>query len=393
LKSYHIVIIGGGASGLFLASLLGKNNYVLIERGGRLGKKLSSTGNGQGNITNAEISAEHYFTDDGEKLNKILSAFGKDELLGYLSSLGGMFSAGENGRIYPTSRQASSVTDLLIASVKGDVLLNTLVTDIKKSGGGYIISVEERSFEGEIKKYQIFADIVAVCAGGKAQKQFGTDGNFYPVLKSLGHSLTPLYPALVQIKTDIDDIKTLRGIRSFVRLKAASNGEILSSVLGDVIFTEYGISGNAAFFISSYLSDKKEGEIYIEFLPDIPAEDIIEAIRAKQKNGCREEELLSCIVNNQIGRRIIYRSDKTAEGIAAVLKKFTLNYRGTLGFDYAQVTRGGVPLKEVDEHMQSAFNKGLYICGEALNVDGECGGYNLQFAFSSAFAAFKGIKI
>lgn len=387
MKKYRVIIIGGGAGGLFAASLLKGESYALIERGERFGKKLSSTGNGQGNITNVNMSAKHYFTDDKEKLSGLLSRFGNKELIAYLSSLGGIFSADERGRVYPSSRQASSVTDLLISSLDGDKYLLTRVTDIKKESGGYLI---EATSDG--KTLSFFAENVIIAAGGKAQKQFGTDGSFYDILKRLGHGVTALYPSLVQLKTDTEHIKTLRGIRADVKLTVRVGDKTIASTRGDVIFTDYGISGNAAFFISSYLAGLNSAEIDIEFLPDVPAEEIIKAVNIKLAGGYEKGELLSCIVNNQIGRAVIKRSDKTPRGIVAVLKKFTLKYIGTLGFDYAQVTRGGVPLKEVDENMQSAFNKNLYICGEALNVDGECGGYNLQFAFSSAYAAATTIK-
>lgn len=382
---YDIAIIGGGASGLFAAALLKGKNVAVFERGERLGKKLSATGNGQGNITNLNMSPAHYFTDERARLEKILSAFGAKELLARLTSMGGLFSADDEGRVYPSSRQASSVTDLLMRELTADVYLKSAVAGVKKSGG-YSLAVRTLK-DGAEEEYFVRAKSVIVCCGGKAQKQFGTDGGFYSVLKELGHSVTPLYPALVQIKTDTEYIKTLRGIRAEAVLSANVKGRPTAKKRGDVIFTEYGISGSAAFFISSYLAGEERAVLSLEFLPDTPVDDIVRAIKVKEGRGVKREELLSCIVNNQLGRSIIKRARGGAEAIAAVLKNFTLEYRGTLGFDYAQVTRGGVPLNEVTDCLESAFNKNLYICGEALNVDGECGGYNLQFAFSSAYSA------
>jgi len=395
MKNYDIIIIGGGASGLFAANLLKGKNFAVIERGDRLGKKLSSTGNGQGNITNINMSASHYFADDIKKVESLLAEFGQKETINYLSSLGGIFTADDRGRVYPSSRQASSVTDLLISSRGGEAYLNCTVIDISRQNDRYVLSIAKhaKATAGEAadERLALSAKNIIVCCGGKAQKQFGTDGNFYPVLKRMGHSVTPLYPALVQLKTDTEHIKTLRGIRADVVLSAKVNGKTAARSRGDVIFTEYGISGNAAFYISSFLTGEENAVLSIEFLPDIPAEKIVEAIKIKQKNGVKMDEALSCIVNNQIGRAIVKRAGGEAEKIAAVLKNFTLNYKGTLGFDYAQVTRGGVPLAEVTSAMESKFNKNMYICGEALNVDGECGGYNLQFAFSSAYAACRDI--
>lgn len=388
MKYYDVLIIGGGAGGLFAATLLKGENFAVVERGARLGRKLSATGNGQGNITNLNMSASRYFTDDVKKLESVLSRFGQKELVDYLSSLGGVFVPDETGRVYPSSHQASSVTDILMASNDGDVYLNLFVTDVQKSKDGYLVLAE-----GDGEKSWFFAKYLIVCVGGRAQKNFGSDGNFYAVFKKLGHGVTPLYPSLVQIKTADKDIRALSGLRADVVLTARRGEKTLAKTRGDVLFTDFGISGNAAFFVSSYLAGEDAAELDIEFLPDVPKENIINAISIKEKSGrFAKEELLCCILKNQIGRIVIRRSDKTPQGIVSVLKKFTLRYAGTLGYDYAQVTRGGVPLKEVSFDMESAFNKNLFICGEALNVDGECGGYNLQFAFSSAYAAAKTIK-
>lgn len=389
MKNYSAVIIGGGASGLAAAAFLQNAvvKFALFERSDRVGRKLSASGNGQGNVTNLNMGAGHYFTDDKEKVRNIISDFDNFALVEFLQSLGGFFVSDEKGRVYPSSRQASSVTDILRSyiSYKGvDVFTGSFVSSVRHEKGKFTVT----SKSGEYS-----ADNVMLCGGGKAQKNFGSDGNAYEIAKSFSHTVTPLYPSLVQIKTDTSYIKTLKGIRADAVLSVNAGGRRIKS-RGDVIFTDYGISGNAVFYLSSYLAGDAGGEITVEFLPDVTEEKLISGIENKMRNrpDLDRNELLCCVLNNQIGRAVLKRcSSFTPEEIAGKIKNFTLEYKGTLGFDYAQVTRGGVPLKEVSSSLESLKRKGLYMCGEILNVDGECGGYNIQWAFSSAHAACKNI--
>lgn len=390
MKNYSTAIIGGGASGLAAAAFFAKCGYkkvALFERGERVGRKLSASGNGQGNVTNLNMGAEHYFTDDKDKVQKILSEFDNFALLEFLESLGGFFVSDEKGRVYPSSKQASSVTDILrgYISFKGtDVFTGNFVSSVRHEKDKFVVTTSNGEY---------IADNVMLCGGGKAQKNFGSDGNSYGIAESFSHTVTSLYPSLVQMKTDTSHIKTLKGIRADAVLSADIGGKKVKS-RGDVIFTDYGISGNAAFFLSSYMAGKSDGEINVEFLPDVPKEKIILSLENKMRErpDIEKSELLCCVLNNQIGRAVLKRcSAFTPIEIANKIKNFTLEYKGTLGFDYAQVTRGGVPLKEVSLSLESLKRKGLYMCGEMLNVDGECGGYNIQWAFSSAYAACKNI--
>jgi hypothetical protein len=355
-----------------------------------VGKKLSATGNGQGNVTNRNFGGEHYFSDDKQKAEEILRAFPPESLIAYLEKLGGLFEADERGRVYPAGRQASAVTDLLrFALQKAGVqtVTGVKIEKITRKNGGYAL------LDGNGQRYQ--ADILVVATGGKAAKNFGTDGSGYELLRALGHSVTPLYPALVQLKTDTTDLKGLRGIRAECLVTALNGGKGSTHARGDVIFTDYGVSGNAIFTLSSYLTDQTGGAIAIDFLPDITEEKLTAILRQKQALH-PENELLGCIVNNQLGRSIVRRVEReygkvTAENVAHTVKDFRLKVVGTLGFDQAQVTRGGIPMPEVNGDLESKRSPDLYLCGEVLNVDGECGGYNLQWAFSSAVCVAEGI--
>ncbi len=365
-------------------------NVILLERGERLGRKLSATGNGQGNVTNVNLSVSHYFTDDKSAVESILNGFDDKALISFLESLGGLFESDARGRVYPTGKQASAVTDLLrfaLARVGVQIVTGCTVTGVTHQKGEYTLSTAEgKTFT---------AHTLVLATGGKAAKNFGTDGTGYALAKALGHSVTPLYPALVQIKTDTAYIKSLKGIRADCLVRAYDNGKELTHARGDVIFTDYGVSGNAIFQVSSYLTDAKNPEIVLEFLPDIDEEKLT-GLLSNKAQFCQKEELLGCVLNNQIGRALLRRLQAEKGGVSVkeavrLIKKFTLRVTGTLGFDYAQVTRGGIPMSEVNVDLMSKKSPNLYFCGEILNVDGECGGYNLQWAFSSAVRVAQGV--
>lgn len=391
MEKIKVAIIGGGASGLFLATALktaGKT--VLFERNDRVGKKLSSTGNGQGNITNAAASQTAYFSAKPTHTDlavEIIRAADETALHNDFKKLGVLLSTDERGRVYPASKQASSLTDALRFSVaqKGvEVRLSTRVTALKQAENGFILTVEN----GE-KTYTVHAEKVVLCAGGKAAKNFGTDGSAYALAQSLGHSVTPVYPSLVQLKTEVTHTKTLKGIRIndgglTARLP---NGEKVA-LRGDIIFTDYGVSGDAVFRISAYIADKINAgvELEIDLLPDVAEEEIAQALQCKKSAfpDLPDGELLFGIVNNQVGRAVMKRAGGDIRKAAKLTKAFTLPVTGSLGFDYAQVTKGGVPLSEITETLESRFARGLYFAGEILDVDGPCGGFNLQWAYSSA---------
>lgn len=389
----NTAIIGGGASGLFCAANLhtGKG-AVLFERSDRLGRKLSATGNGQGNVTNEHVGEISYFSSEPELLPKahgLIERHGRKEMVSFLESLGGIFLPDERGRVYPAGRQASAVTDLLryAVSQKGvTVRTGVRVLSLTEEKGIFVIEAETPS-----GRERVTADNVVLCAGGKAAKNFGTDGSAYALAERFGHTVTPLFPSLVQLKTDTAYTKSLKGIRvSDARVRAYADGELLAEVCGDVIFTDYGVSGDAVFRLSAFVSDKtakKKVSLSVDLLPAVSEETLAAAIECKRRNfpDFPEGELLCGIVNNQVGRAVTRRCKSSESGaLAAAVKNFSLTVTGTLGFDYAQVTKGGIPLSETDENLQSIFAKGLYFAGEILDVDGECGGYNLQWAYSSA---------
>ena len=381
---YTTAIVGGGAAGLFLATQL-QGKTVLFERGERLGRKLSATGNGQGNVTNLSASKKDYFSfsDDG-KIETVLQTFPAQSCTETLERLGLLLIADERGRVYPAGRQASALTDALrfqVANQGVETRLHTRVTGFEKVDGVFRIQTDD----GEC-----FARNLVLCTGGKAAKNFGTDGTAYALATVHGHTLTGLYPSLVQLKTETKHTKTLKGIRvadAGVQAAWREKGKTYTqSLLGDVIFTDYGVSGDAVFRLSAFLVDKENAELSVDFLPNYTQERIFAALQAKKENfpNIAVGELLCGMVNNQIARTVMKRADGDLFTAAKLVKTFTLPITGSLGFDYAQVTKGGVRMDEVDENLQSRFVRGLYFAGEILDVDGQCGGFNLQWAYASA---------
>lgn len=380
---YDAIIIGGGASGLACSVRLlqGKKNLrvCIIDAGDRLGKKLAATGNGQGNISNLDMSRGHYHGGNCALAEKIACA---DPYAGS-TLFNCLFCADDRGRIYPAGKQASALTDILLKTVEtygiSRIKSDSKITGIKKSSNVFCVSDEAGNTDT--------AKFIVLCTGGKAGRQFKTDGSSYALALGLGHRLTPLYPSLVQLKTDTKYIKKLRGIRADCVVSAYSGGKLLKKVRGDVIFTDYGVSGNAVFSISSYVTDIRNATISIEFLPDFSQEQIEKSISDKKAAGWEADRLLCGTVHNQIGRAVINRSpDSSARAIANTLKNFTLSVTGTAGFDYAQVTRGGIDMRDVSDELESNLINNLFFAGEILDVDGDCGGYNLQWAFTSGAA-------
>lgn len=387
MTNYDVMIIGGGAAGLACAATLIKGNkslkICLVDAGDRLGKKLAAAGNGQGNISNIDLTAEHYHGGNVPLVEKIACADPYDGAKLFSCLL----SADEKGRIYPAGRQASALVDELIVSLDNPnvhIFTQYKAEKLVRTRGYFEVSAKN----GETFR----AEYVVLCVGGKAQKQFKTDGSGYALATSLGHTLTPLYPSIVQLKTETAYIKTLKGIRADCNVTAFCGGKPLKTVRGDVIFTDYGVSGNAVFSVSSYVSDKQNVMLSLEFLPDFTAEEIEKSISKRKSVGYENSELLSGTLHNQIGRAVIKRagSDR-ADVIVKMLKNFALPVLGTLGYDYAQVTKGGINMFEVTEELESKLVKNLFFAGEILDVDGDCGGYNLQWAFTSGMTVASAI--
>lgn len=393
METYSVLIVGGGASGIDLAVMLlqaGIKDFCLVERTDRIGKKLIATGNGQGNLTNVAVSPDKYFSKVKGFASYAVNTYGFNSVKNFYSSLGIKLVEGEEGKYYPESKQASSALDIIRAYLEyngADIRTNFNVVSLKKKDGLFVAASDSGN--------KIAAKNVVVAVGGSAGKQFGTDGSSYKLVTSLGHRLVETYPSLVQLKTETGKIKSLKGIKADVNVTAVSDGKFLKTESGELLFTDYGVSGNAIFKISAFLAGKPSPELVIEFMPELDAKSLTDIIedRKSTKPYIKSEDLFIGLVNKMLGRVLVKtaRSNATAD-LVSNAKRFRLKVTGDLGFNYAQVTRGGISVKDFfDTTFESKIAKGLYVIGEALDVDGECGGYNLHFAYASAACCAKSL--
>ena len=373
-----ITVIGGGAAGMACAILLARagKSVTVIERGERLGKKLSATGNGQGNVTNTHVDASRYFSDDADKVARVLTHFSWQDAVAFLQSMGGIFLPDARGRVYPAGRQASAVTDLMRRECSH--------LGVQVVTGARVERLDVRhGLRAVWAGGSVSSDAVVLAAGGAAAKNFGTDGTAYALAQNFGHTVTPLRPVLVQLRCDPQAVRGLKGIRMDAGVRVVRGEREVYACRGDVLFTESGVSGDAVFRASSYA---EQGDtLWLDFLPDVPPYLLRTAV------GEGEDGLL-CVVPNGLGRHLFKRAAGDRARLLSLCKAFPLTVTGTLGFDYAQATRGGIPLAETDEGLQSLYCDGLYFAGEILNVDGECGGYNLHWAFASAHAVAEALQ-
>ncbi len=391
---FKTAIVGGGASGLLCATelLRGENSFsgkevVILERNERVGKKLIATGNGQGNLTNANITENNYYGDKNF-IRVFLDEVRKLDLEEYFYSLGiPLISIGE--KKYPLSRQANSVLDTIRYGLekKGvNIKTNFFVNGIKNEDGIFKLSSGTET---------VLAQNVVIAVGGACGKQFGTDGTSYSLAESLGHKKTKIYPSLVQVKTDTSPIRSLKGLKEQAKVTALDNGKPLKSATGEILFTEFGVSGNAVFQVSGHLAKAKNPTLKIEFLPDFSIEKVEKIIADRIENACfPSDELLTGILVKRVGQAVLKASSSRSPfDLAKTIKNFTLKVTGTLGFNYAQVTKGGIETVAVNPYtFESKLRRGAYLTGEVLDIDGDCGGYNLTFAFVSGLLCARAIK-
>ncbi len=394
-----ILVIGGGASGI-MAALEAKdeNNYVAVyEKKDRIGKKLLSTGNGRCNFTNAFMGKDHYYCDNPDFVEDILNEFGQRDLLLYFYSLG-LLSKERNGYFYPVSEQASSVLDCLRFNLKEkeiDIHTDTEVTKIVSFSSGYKI------FTGNSSTY---FDRVIVSTGGMAGLSKETC-NGYKLLEELGHHTTKLYPALTRLYCDGLNFKALSGVKSECRLSLLYNDSLEMEADGEVLFADYGISGIVTFQISHKAAKLLDGggkvSCLIDLLPGISSDDFVNFLNEKYLLHDEDslEEFMAGIHNKKLCMEIVKSfglnpnvTIKDLDKSALIncfmkLKALEVNVSRVGDFSNAQVTGGGIKTSYVTKNLESKLCHGLFITGELLDVDGLCGGYNLQWAFSTGVIA------
>lgn len=393
-----IGIIGAGASGMAAALAAAENEntqVVLFERQARVGKKLLATGNGRCNLTNLHADEQGYHGEEADFSRGALSQFDVKKTLAWFKSLGLFTVAEDSGRVYPYSDQANSVVDVLrFALNKENIVLKTgfEVKKLRQQDGGFLVQGDEES---------VFCDRLIIACGGLAGTKLGGSMAGYKLLSQFGHRATRLRPTLVQLKTDWSGIAALKGVRANCAIEILRDGKCFSAGTGEIQFTDYGISGPVVFEVSRDVCyGSGEWIARLDFLPGHETQTLLEALRSRTASELSGDELLTGILHNRLGkvltravgirenRSLTQLTDGELKAVCAAVKGFDIPLTEPMGMDSAQVTAGGVITADFDPAtLESKKVPGLYACGEVLDVDGDCGGYNLQWAWSSGYVA------
>ena len=399
-------IIGGGASGLIAAVFAAREadrlrkrvRITVYDANPRVGKKILVTGNGRCNFSNENIS-DINFHGEGRLAYSIYERFDNEDTVEVFSSHGLFSKADAAGRIYPMSSQATAVLYALryeLARIGVEEKTETRITEIKKQGKGYLLNG------------QIYADRCIIATGGKAAPVQGSDGSGLKLLEACGVKITPLVPALVPLVCD-NFPKGLKGIRAQGRISLKCSGKTIAEDTGEIQYTDYGLSGIPSMQVSRFAADrllvrKEDVYAYVDSCPYFSADELKEKLGVLIKNrpSLPGEMLLAGIMPKKLGAVLL--SDCSVnpakeigkihpaviDKIVAAVKNKKYKVSSVKGFADAQVTAGGIDGTEINaDDLSLKRLDGVFVCGEIVNVDGDCGGYNLQWAWSSGAVAGK----
>ncbi len=399
-----ILIIGGGASGLTAAISAARQGgkVVLIEGLPRVGKKILATGNGRCNLSNIAGDTSRYHGENPGFVQAVFSQVDVEATLDFFRLLGLETKVEEGGKIFPLSDQASSVLDVLRYEVHRlgvRQILGDPVVSLEKKGRGF--TLETASGES------LSGDRVILATGGKAAPKLGGSGSGHSLAEALGHSVTPVFPALVQIKCKNSNFRSMKGVKIQGSIRSESNGKVLREEAGEILFTDYGVSGPPVLQLSRGIAGALhrggEPRIVIDFFPKIPGEKLYEtlwmlfSLEGKKPLDLSLVGLLNKkvipVLLKEIGLTDLKKpcetmGDQEIQQLCRLLKACVFIPTGTLSWKDAQVTAGGIQTGEVHgKTLESKILPGLYFAGEVLDIDGDCGGFNLQWAWSSGILA------
>lgn len=392
-----VAVIGGGAAGIFSALVASEKHEVTIfERNNRIGKKLLATGNGRCNLTNVSVERKN-FHGDGDFAFKIYKNFDNETAVKYFEDLGILTTTKESGKIYPRSLTAASVLNVFLEELENrniEVKTDKYINKIEKIKNRFKIHTKEESYT---------FDRVIMATGGMSMASSGSDGNGYKLLKDLGHTVLETHPALVQLKLKSNFLKHLSGTKVEGVCYLLKDGKVIKERTGDILFTDYGISGPPILDLSRYVLDgnyRLRFSIVNDLMTEEDKNDFLEYFyRTISSKDMTLERFLIGILNKKFIHYVLKTLDldrnmkvmdldqsKSYE-LLKILTESEFEIIGNNGYKNSQVTVGGISIKEINENMESKIVNGLYIIGEILNIDGDCGGYNLQWAWSSAYVA------
>ena len=389
------IIIGAGASGLCSAIVLARKGIqvTILEQNKKVGKKLLATGNGRCNITNSDISPKHFHSQNPSFIKEVLKGFDTKKIEEFFNSIGIYFTTAPDGKVYPMSLQASSVVNALeyeASSLGVDIITECKVNSINRQNNNFILQTSKDIYT---------STHLIIATGSLAYSSLGGSDSGYEFASLLSHPLIPRYPTLVQLKTSTTYTKICSGVKTDASVKLYANGEFITQKDGDVLFTDYGVSGLAILdisrFVSMHLAQFAYCQLQIDIMPHISKDKLTHMLLSCiDKNSQKPLWLyLNGFINHKLAKAIIqhsktkikYEKELNRKEIAKIvysIKNFSLDIEDTRGFDRAEVVAGGVDTTYINpKNLESKLIPNLHFLGEVLDVDGDRGGYNLHFAW------------
>ncbi|MBQ7488602.1 MAG: aminoacetone oxidase family FAD-binding enzyme [Clostridia bacterium] len=404
---YDLIIVGAGAAGLTAAARLANSpvHVLLVDRNPRVGKKLLVTGNGRCNLSNENMSPDLYY-EAAPFVHNLYRIMPPADVLAFFESIG-LMTTTEDGRIYPRTMAASSVLDTL----RGVVEAAPNITILTETSITRLINGPDEFWTVRTDQQATFTcRRLLIAAGGSAAPKTGTDGSGYVLLRMLNLPVTPLSPALVQLKCSHPVLPSLKGIRTQAELTLCISDEPRRVETGELLFTDYGISGICVFqlsrYVSSALANNRQVLIFIHFLPELGTASILDWLKQRLRTlpGSTTlqnsftgvfQRMLTLAIIKEAGLKpgVPIESLKPSEinRLSRTIQSFPLEITGTTGFENAQVTRGGLSRECISPETMEVL-PGLHVAGEIIDCDGPCGGYNLHFAFATALIAADAIR-
>ncbi|WP_347488964.1 NAD(P)/FAD-dependent oxidoreductase [Desulfoscipio sp. XC116] len=403
-KKVKVAVVGGGAAGLTAAIAARHNNaeVIILERLDRVGKKILATGNGRCNLSNTDLDIAHYHGLNPRFAYGALSRFDFYKTMEFFERLGIAWKAEDGGKVFPVSNQASSVLDVMryeLETLGVETRCAAEVKEIVPGSGGFVLRLGDGS--------RLKADRVIITTGGKAAPNLGSNGSGYLLARELGHSIVEPFPALVQLKLAADFLKQISGIKFIYEAEILVSSKPLACAEGEILFTDYGISGPPILALSrtagEYLRKGENVILRLNLINYMSREELETFLRRRLKQQSHKTLAFSFV--GFINKRLVSVLLKEAgiadihkpagqvtvaerNAIINILQDWRIAVAGTNTWQQAQVTAGGVAVRDVDQkNMASKLVPGLFLAGEVLDIDGDCGGYNLQWAWSSGYVA------
>ena len=402
---FDVIIIGGGASGLFCSSLIKRNaphlSVTVLEKQQTVGKKLLATGNGRCNLTNINANPNFYHGTFKQSCAEVLAQFTPTDLLEHLKNIGMITTSDSEGRVYPLSKHSATVLDVLLLECKNsgvNIICDNFVSNIKSVNNTFSITTNATEYK---------CSSLIVATGSKATPETGADDSILSTLDKFGHNTTTLSPALCPVYVKSKTLFALKGVRATGKVSLIHNNKILKSEEGEIQFTDKTLSGICIFNLSRLANSLDKSTISVSLLPFMTKEEITKMLESAKNRLTPDspaenilvgvfQRKLSCALLKEAGinkdTNISALSKKEIYSLSELINDWRFEVIPSNDFKRAQVVSGGIDGTELNAHtMESNKQKNLYIIGEAVDIDGDCGGFNLHFAFASAFCAAKSI--